>query len=85
MKESSFSKQELEYYDTYWDSVSREKTLIYSAEVKALEKGEKEGVQKEKITRIKIIIEQNMLSVSQIAQLFEVSEDFVLKIKKQTK
>ena len=27
LQESSFSKQELEYYDTYWDSVSREKTL----------------------------------------------------------
>jgi predicted transposase/invertase (TIGR01784 family) len=73
LQESSFSKQELEYYDTYWDSVSREKTLTYSSEAK--------GQEREKITRIKKIIEQNLLSISQIAQLFEVSEDFVLKIK----
>ena len=81
LQESSFSKQELEYYDTYWDSVSREKTLTSDAE----EKGEKTGEEREKVIRIKKIIEQNMLSISQIAQLFEVPEEFVLKIKNKIK
>ena len=77
LQESSFSKQELQYYDTYWDSVSREKTLTSDAE--------KTGEEREKVIRIKKIIEQNILSVAQIAQLFEVSEDFVLKVKNKIK
>ncbi len=42
LKESAFTRAQLEVYDKYWDSISTEKTLIADA----LYKGEKEGLDK---------------------------------------
>ncbi|MEQ8706995.1 MAG: Rpn family recombination-promoting nuclease/putative transposase [Phaeodactylibacter sp.] len=42
LQESAFTKEELETYDKYWDSVSRERTLIEDA----YEKGEQQGEQR---------------------------------------
>ena len=44
-QESAFSRTELEVYDTYWDSVRVEKTLIESSFEEGLEKGLEEGRQ----------------------------------------
>ncbi len=97
LKESSFSNDELEFYDKYWDIISTEKTIrsdsiskgLKQGMEKGMEKGLKQGIEKgeeqEKIKRIKKILQQNLLSVAQIAQLFEVSEDFVLKVKNKIK
>ena len=49
LQESSFSKEELEAYDRYWDKVSTEKTLISDAVesgmVKGMVKGQKTGIE----------------------------------------
>ncbi|RMG67138.1 MAG: Rpn family recombination-promoting nuclease/putative transposase [Bacteroidetes bacterium] len=43
LQESAFSKAELLAYDSYWDSVSSEKTLISDAERTGLKRGREEG------------------------------------------
>ena len=43
IQESSFSKDELEQYDRYWDSVRTEKTLYLDAEIKGKAEGKAEG------------------------------------------
>lgn len=75
LQESAFTKAELETYDKYWDSVSRERTLIEDA----YDKGEQRGEQKKEIIiarRMKIkgfepatIAEITGLSLDYIKQL----------------
>lgn len=45
LQESAFSKAELEYYDQYWDSVSRERSIRYDAQIEGLEKGMAKGME----------------------------------------
>ncbi|CAO5675405.1 MAG: hypothetical protein NEHIOOID_00523 [Holosporales bacterium] len=42
-QESGYTRSELDYYNSYWDSVSCEKTLMTDAYGKGLEKGKSEG------------------------------------------
>lgn len=43
INESAFSKEEMEYYDKYWDTISVEKTLLSASEEKGREIGLAEG------------------------------------------
>ncbi|MEM7660472.1 MAG: Rpn family recombination-promoting nuclease/putative transposase, partial [Bacteroidota bacterium] len=64
LQESAFTKGELLAYDSYWDSVSSEKTLISDAEQKGLTRGRQEGLQLAlKIARL----HQSGRSLAQIA------------------
>jgi predicted transposase/invertase (TIGR01784 family) len=96
LEESSFSPPQLDYYDRYWDFVSREKSLRGDGEEKilaaekigreegekvGLEKGEKVGLEKAKIIGIQKALERGKLSVEEIAEDFDVSIEFVLNIK----
>lgn len=45
-QESGYTKSELEYYNSYWDSVSSEKTLILDALEKGMEQGFEKGMEK---------------------------------------
>ena len=95
--ESSFTPPQLDYYDRYWDFVSREKSLRGDGEEKVLaaeklglekgeklglEKGEKLGLERAKIIGIQKAIERGKLSLEEIAEDFEVSIEFVLNTKK---
>jgi predicted transposase/invertase (TIGR01784 family) len=72
-----WSKQELEEYDY---ALMREQDEIGKLEF-AEKKGIEKGIQKEKIDGIKKALVQNKLSIFDIAEIFEVSEDFVIEIK----
>ena len=97
LKESAYSKKELESYDRYWDSISTEKTLIVDAfdegkiegkiegEQIGIEKGEQIGQEKQKKNGIIKAIQRGKLSIEEIAEDFEVSIDYVLEIKKTIK
>lgn len=101
LKESAYSKKELESYDRYWDSISSEKTLIVDAfdegkiegeqigiakgEQIGIEKGEQMGLEKERDKGIIKAIQRGKLTVEEIAEDFEVSKDFVLELKKTIK
>ena len=97
LKESAYSKKELESYDRYWDSISTEKTLIVDAfdegkiegkiegEQIGIEKGEQIGQEKQKNNGIIKAIQRGKLSIEEIAEDFEVSIDYVLEIKKTIK
>jgi predicted transposase/invertase (TIGR01784 family) len=95
LKESSYSKNELESYDRYWDSISSEKTLIVDAydegkiegEQIGIEKGEQIGLEKgEKLKKknkgIIKALKRGKLSIEEIAEDFEVTVEYVLEIKK---
>ncbi|KAB2640067.1 MAG: Rpn family recombination-promoting nuclease/putative transposase [Verrucomicrobia bacterium] len=45
LEESSYNDEELEAYDTYWDEVSSEKTLMTSARLEGHAEGRAEGLQ----------------------------------------
>lgn len=81
-KESAYTKTELEAYDRYWDSISREKTLI----TEAFDEGKQIGLEKGKIEELNkgIIkaLKRGKLSIEEIAEDFEVSIEYVLEIKK---
>ncbi|MDQ5930148.1 MAG: hypothetical protein QG594_1935 [Bacteroidota bacterium] len=72
-----WSKQELEEYDY---ALMREQDEIGKLEF-AEKKGIEKGIQKEKIDGIKKALIQNKLSIFDIAEIFEVSKDFVIEIK----
>jgi predicted transposase/invertase (TIGR01784 family) len=45
INESAFSKEEMEYYDKYWDTISVEKTLLTASEEKGREIGKAEAME----------------------------------------
>ena len=81
LEESSFSPAQLSYYDSYWDFVSRERTLREENEEKALATGKEIGREEGKVIGIQKALKRNKLSVEEIAEDFEVSIEFVLNIK----
>jgi predicted transposase/invertase (TIGR01784 family) len=84
-----WSKQELEEYDyalmREQDEIGKlefaEKKGIEKGIQEGIQKGIQEGIQKEKIDGIKKALIRNKLSIEEIAEDFEVSEDFVIEIK----
>ncbi|TAD97264.1 MAG: hypothetical protein EAZ97_12765, partial [Bacteroidetes bacterium] len=85
LQESSFSPEELEYYDKYWDYVSRSKTLSDEKYEQGIGLGKEIGLQEgkmaEKISGIKKALQRGKLSVEEMAEDFDVSIDFVVKIR----
>ena len=79
LQESAFSKEELESYDKYWDSIQTEKTLYEGAE----RKGKIEGIIEGKIEG-KIDVAKSMklkgFSVSDIAELTSLSKEQIEKL-----
>lgn len=77
LQESAFSKAELEYYDQYWDSVSRERSIRDDAEKEGMEKGMQQGMQqgqqKEKQLRIVKALQRGKLTHEEIAEDFDVA------------
>lgn len=72
LKESAFTKEELESYDRYWDSISSERSLINEAEAKGIAEGELKGELKEKELVILTAFETG-LSLEVIARLVRLS------------
>ena len=100
LEESSFSPPQLDYYDRYWDFVSREKTFREDSAEKiliaekvgleegkkvGLEEGKKAGLEEGKKVGIQKALVRGKLSVEEIAEDFEVSIAFVLAIEKMSK
>jgi predicted transposase/invertase (TIGR01784 family) len=79
LKESSFTKAQLETYDKYWDSISTEKTRI----VDAFDEGKIEGKTEGKIEGIIRTVKKAKLSDEEIADIFDVNLEFILEIKKK--
>jgi predicted transposase/invertase (TIGR01784 family) len=75
LQESAFTKEELEYYDNYWDTVSTERTI----REESLEKGEKIGIEKERLKLYKAVQTALALGlpVLQVATIFGLSEESV--------
>ena len=75
LQESAFSKEELEYYDKYWESIQTEKTLYEGAERKGKIEGRNEG---------KIEIAKSMMlkgfSISDITELTGLSKEKIEKL-----
>jgi predicted transposase/invertase (TIGR01784 family) len=83
LKESSYTKGQLETYDKYWDSISTEKTLILDSydegKVEGLVEGEKIGEQK---GLTKVIIEgyKEGFTISQLVKITKLPEREVTDI-----
>jgi len=81
LQESAFSREELETYDKYWDSVSSEKTLIADAESKGRSEGKKEGrVEGFELTLQIMRMYKQGKSVSDIAMETRTDESIVRQI-----
>ncbi len=59
-QESSYTREELEAYDRYWDAVSVEKTITKDFYIKGKEEGEKKGRKEEKIAIALEMIRDNI-------------------------
>ena len=84
-EESAYSPGELEYYESYWDQVSREKSLLSGSYRQGLVEGEAKGKAEGKIEG-KIEIARKMLalglSVATIAETTELTEEEIERLKK---
>jgi predicted transposase/invertase (TIGR01784 family) len=95
-EESAYTSRELEHYDKYWDVVSVQKTLMFDAELKGEERGEKRGLVKGKKIGFdegkiseKIIVAQKLLSrgipMSEIVGITELSLEKIKALAKSTR
>ena len=94
LKESAYSKNELETYDRYWDSISSEKTLIVDAfdegkiegkiegEQIGLEKGEQIGIEKGEQIGLEKEKKNGIIKALQRGKLSieEIAEDFEVTV-----
>ena len=94
-EEAAYTPQELDLYDSYWDQVSREKTLISGkyAEGKAegiaegIEQGKAEGIKQgiaEGIEKIALNMLQEHEPIDKIKKFTGLSHDEIAKIKHRT-
>ena len=81
LKESSFTKAQLETYDKYWDGISSEKSLLSGA----FDHGKIEGKIEGKMEGITRAITKAKLSDEEIADIFDVSIEYILEINKKNK
>lgn len=90
IRESAYSKAQLETYERYWDSISTEKTLMIDAfdegKIEGKMEGKMEGITigllQQKELGIQKALIRGKLSFAEIAEDFEVSEEKVMQIKK---
>lgn len=71
-EQSAYTKQELSAYDTYWDTVSTEKTLLSERYQLGKTEGKVEGKAEERAELLIFLLKQKFK---------EVSEEYLLKIK----
>lgn len=89
-EESAYTAGELSLYESYWDQVSREKTLIMDkyaeglAEGKAegLAEGEAKGIEKG-IEKIAINMLENNEAIDKISKFTGLSQDDLMKLRKK--
>ena len=79
LKESNYTKAELETYDRYWDSISSEKTLVLGAFDEGKIEGKIEGKLEGKIEIAKILKAKGM-DVTFIIETTGLSEDEIEKL-----
>jgi hypothetical protein len=70
------TRAELEYYDRYWDSVSRERSIREDATEEALA----QGITQEKRIRMLKALQRGKLTLAEMAEDFEVSLDEVRQV-----
>ncbi|HAT80671.1 MAG TPA: hypothetical protein DCS17_04530 [Flavobacterium sp.] len=85
LKESSYTKAQLETYDKYWDGISTEKSLLSGAFDDGKIEGKVEGKTEEKLEGIIRAIKKAKFSNEEIAEIFDVSVEYVLEIKMKIK
>lgn len=74
------TRAELEYYDRYWDSVSRERSIREDATEEALAQGVAQGMAQEKRIRMLKALQRGKLTLAEMAEDFEVSLDEVRQV-----
>jgi predicted transposase/invertase (TIGR01784 family) len=84
VEESAYSDAELWAIDRYWDSVSRERTIMsekfLKGEAKGREEGRAEGDRARQLSTAKSLKKMGILSVSQIAAATGLSEEEINKL-----
>ena len=75
-EESAYAPAELNLYESYWDQVSREKTLIMDKYAEGLIEGEAKGIEK---IAINMLIDNEPLD--KISTFTSLSQDEVVKLK----
>jgi predicted transposase/invertase (TIGR01784 family) len=83
LKESNYTKTELEAYDRYWDSISSEKTLIFGAFDEGKLEGKLEGQLEGKLeatTEIAKTLKNAGIELSVIAKYTGLSEEEIEKL-----
>jgi len=78
-EQSAYSKEELAAYDTYWDTVSTEKTLIEGKYQEGKAEGRAEGKAEEKIQIAKAMLDKGC-SIDLISQVTELSGEDIQRI-----
>ncbi|MDR2681176.1 MAG: Rpn family recombination-promoting nuclease/putative transposase [Tannerella sp.] len=73
-EEAAFTKEELEWYEHYWDLVRTEKGLVETAKAEGLAKG---------LERTVLTAYQNNFSIEQIRMFSGLNEDAILEILKR--
>lgn len=83
-EESAYTPGELNLYESYWDQVSREKTLIMDKYAEGLIEGEAKGIEKgieQGIEKIAINMLINNERLDKISKFTGLSQDEVVKLK----
>lgn len=75
-EESAYTPRELNLYESYWDQVSREKTLIMDKYAEGLAEGEAKGIEKTAINMLK-----DNEPLDKISRFTGLSQDDIVKIK----
>ena len=75
-EESAYTPGELHLYESYWDQVSREKTLIMDKYAEGLAEGEVKGVEKIAINMLK-----DNEPLDKISKFTGLSQDDIVKLK----
>ena len=79
-EESAYTPGELNLYESYWDQVSREKTLIQDKYAEGLIEGEAKGIEKG-IEKIAINMLMDNEPLDKICKFTGLSQDEVVKLK----
>ncbi|MFI4919451.1 MAG: hypothetical protein ACHP65_07835 [Legionellales bacterium] len=79
-EESAYTSGELHLYESYWDQVSREKTLIMDKYAEGLAEGEVKGIEKG-IEKIAINMLKDNESLDKISRFTGLSQDEILKFR----
>ncbi|MDI9356892.1 MAG: Rpn family recombination-promoting nuclease/putative transposase [Chitinophagaceae bacterium] len=81
--EMNMGREEKKNYERYLRYVTREKSGIRTARIEGKKEGKKEGKAEEKIKGIIKALKRGKLTLTEIAEDFEVSLEFVIQLKKE--